>query len=351
MTVQAAAKLLDEFRKVSGRIERPPTFMEIAGYPHYEDVCSNFLKFFMDPEKAHGLRTLVLDALLASAGDGATADEGVGGNVSIEREVITDKGRIDLLITSDDHAILIENKLLADVNNPLEDYSAYLDRIANGRTQHKFLLTLYPTHEGSSCGFTNLAYEKFVGRVRSLLGRYVSGADTRYLTMFLDFLNTLDNLKRGTRMNQEFVRLLSQRSDEVDKFLAELRSFQDEMRFKVQTLGSKVNLREYQNISQRFWRPRTSLVDMLIYDIGFWKGQRVEVAAIVRPQEWTIRFQLLPGDPSKLRALLERLDIPNSKEEWIVHSEHFKYDDSLDQIRPVLQNVVDKLATSQEREE
>ncbi len=83
MTVQAAAKLLDEFRKVSGRIERPQTFMEIAGYPHYEDVCSNILKFFMDPEEAHGLRTLVLDAFLASAGDGATADRGVGGKVII----------------------------------------------------------------------------------------------------------------------------------------------------------------------------------------------------------------------------------------------------------------------------
>lgn len=106
--------------------------MEIAGYPYLENVCSNVLAFFMDPEESHGLGSLVLDAL-ASAGDISAGNEGVGGNVSVEREVATDNGRIDILITSDDSAILIENKIYAGTNNPFDDYAAYLDRIANGR--------------------------------------------------------------------------------------------------------------------------------------------------------------------------------------------------------------------------
>jgi hypothetical protein len=101
--------------------------MEIAGYPHYENVCSNILAFYLDPEEVHGLGTLVLDAL-ARVGSIAAADEGVGGNVSVEREVITDNGnRIDILIETDAHAILIENKIYASVENPLKDYAAYLD--------------------------------------------------------------------------------------------------------------------------------------------------------------------------------------------------------------------------------
>ena len=60
----------------------------------------------------------------------------------------------------------------------------------------EFLLTLYPTDEGSEWDFKNLTHEEFVGQIRSLLGRYVSDANTRYLTMFLDFLNTLENLRR-----------------------------------------------------------------------------------------------------------------------------------------------------------
>ena len=107
MDARAAAVLLDEFGKLPGRIERPKTFMEIAGYPHYENVCSNFLAFFFDPEGSHGLGSLFLDALLDSVGN-AGEEEGLGGNVSVEREVVTGKGnRIDLLIKSDSHAMLI----------------------------------------------------------------------------------------------------------------------------------------------------------------------------------------------------------------------------------------------------
>jgi len=111
--LDAATKLLDDFRALPGRVERPRTFMEIAGYPHYENVCSNILAFFLDPEEPHGLGTLMLDAL-ANAGGRSDANEGVGGSVSVEREVGTEAGnRIDILIESDDRIVLIENKIYA----------------------------------------------------------------------------------------------------------------------------------------------------------------------------------------------------------------------------------------------
>src|SRR5215210_3875791 len=116
-----AATLLDEFGKLPDRIERPQTFMVIAGYPHYENVCSNFLAFFFDPEGAHGLGSLFLDALCEALGLEAR-EIGSGGNVSIRREVNTEAGnRIDILITSDSFAVLIENKIFAAVFNPFDD--------------------------------------------------------------------------------------------------------------------------------------------------------------------------------------------------------------------------------------
>jgi hypothetical protein len=218
VTVQAATELLDDFRTLSGRVEPPRTFLEIAGYPHYENVCSNILAFFLDPEESHGLGTLVLDAL-AKVGNIATADEGMGGSVSVAREVTTDKGnRIDLLIESDDRAVVIENKIHAAARNPFEDYANYLDHMADGRTKHMILLTVLPTNEGSGWGFANLTYEEFVEEIRSLLGRYVARADTRHLTIFLDFLNTLENLHKETRMDPKFVELLVKRQDEAADF-------------------------------------------------------------------------------------------------------------------------------------
>lgn len=347
-------KLLDEFEKLPERVERPRTFMEIAGYPHYENVCSNILAFFMDPEEPHGLGTLVLDAL-TRASSISDVDEGFGGNVSIEREVNTDVGnRIDILITSDDHAILVENKIYASVNNPFADYTDYLDRIANGRVKRKILLTVSSTSEGKDSGFANLVYEKFLEQIRSLLGRYVSSADTRYLTMFLDFLNTLEDLNKGTRMDPEIVNLISDRREDIEKLLIEVRRFQDEMRYKVQTLGQFIDVGEYQKVAQRVWRPRTGLIDMLIYDITFWEGQRFEVAAIVSPEGWKIRLQLLPRDASKLRALLESVSIPFEEtgqvEGQFIHTERFDYNEDLRRIKPALQDIVGKIAKSRERE-
>jgi PD-(D/E)XK nuclease superfamily len=132
MMLDTATSLLDDFQKLPGRVERPRTFMEIAGYPHYENVCSNILAFFMDPEESHGFGPLVLDAL-TSIGNGAETERMIGASVSVDREVVTSKGnKIDLLITSDNHVVLIENKIYAAANDvSLEQVSAILQEIIN----------------------------------------------------------------------------------------------------------------------------------------------------------------------------------------------------------------------------
>jgi hypothetical protein len=40
---QAATSLLDALGQLPRRAERPRTFMEIGGYAHSENVCSNLL--------------------------------------------------------------------------------------------------------------------------------------------------------------------------------------------------------------------------------------------------------------------------------------------------------------------
>ncbi len=48
---------LPEFKE-----EQYPTFLEIAGYPNYENVISNLYQFFLN-EKQHGLGRIFLEAL------------------------------------------------------------------------------------------------------------------------------------------------------------------------------------------------------------------------------------------------------------------------------------------------
>jgi hypothetical protein len=198
---QDVGRFLDDFARLRATVERPRTFLEIAGRAHDETTCSNILAFFLDPKEAHGLGTLVLDAL-ACVGRVAV-DERFDGKVTVSREVTTDRGkRIDILVETKAYVVLVENKIYAPVDNPFGEYTAYLCRIAHGRKKHKFLITLSPSSEGRRWDFTNVTHAELTDQIRSMLDCYVSEADARYLTLLTEFLDTLENLKRGTRMNK-----------------------------------------------------------------------------------------------------------------------------------------------------
>ncbi len=331
--------------------------MEIGGYPHYENVCSNFLAFFFDPEGSHGLGSLFLDALLDSVGI-AGEEEGLGGNVSVEREVSTAKGnRIDLLIKSDSHAVLIENKIFAAVANPFEDYAEYLDSLKNENREAyaedkktKILLTLYPSGEGLDYCFRTLTHAGFASEVRSRLGHHVSKADTRYLTLMLDFLNTLENLGKGTRMNQEFVKLLAQRSDDVEKFLIGIKQVRDEARGKVQRLAELIDLKGHQNVQQLPWQPNPNywLTYLLQHRVPIDEESYVVIEPAVSPSGWEIRiyYRVPQGAQNRLELenLLNENEIPPENHPFI-HPETFTYgDEDLKRIADVVQKELSRIA-------
>ena len=347
--------LLDEFRKLPPHPDRQPTLLEIAGCAHKENACSSVLAFFLDPEKSHGLGTLFLDAL-AQVG-GIQDQETIAGNVSIEREEHTGAGnRIDLLIQSDSHAILVENKIWASINNPFDDYAAHLDSLPQAH-KHKFLLTLTPKSEGANHGFKNITHKQLVKEIRGTLGRHVATADTRYLTFMLDFLNTLDYMRGGMVVNPEFVGLLASRFDEAERFLKEIEGFKRELREKVEYLKSLIDVRQYSNVEQFLWPLRMTkgldLEDDLAHHIELSSFEnKVVVDTVISPKGWKVQCWVLEGDDrarEKLRKLLERLDLRFDYEEEGKHfclNQRFNYAEDLGQIHPVVQEVVVKLAGS-----
>lgn len=59
--------LLNDFNKINIKnIPTETTFLDISGFPHYENVCSNILKFFFSSDELHGLKDLLIQALLVS---------------------------------------------------------------------------------------------------------------------------------------------------------------------------------------------------------------------------------------------------------------------------------------------
>ncbi len=351
----ALRTLLEDFAKLPAHVERPPTFMEIARYPHYENVCSNLLAFFLDPTGPHGLGILVLDALTL-AGSITAADERFGGRVIVGREVTTDAGnRIDILIESESRVVLVENKIFAPVTNPFPDYAAHLDRVAGGRAKHKVLLTLAPTRQGREWGFDNLTHDRLIGQVRSALGHHISTADSRYVTLLVDFMNTLENLKRGTRMDKRFIDLLVDRENDVENFLSGLESLKEEMREKVKELAGRISVEKHSNVTQlKPWQDPMGRYDDLPHDIRVSEDLVVQVDTSIFPKGWEIWMWPSSGDYADLRDLLLRLEIPfeeHEHDEGVEHTDSYKhkYDESLDGIAALLQDLIDKIAAATPR--
>lgn len=362
MTVQASERYLEDYRQLLEDsadlqilIERPPTFIEIARYHRRENAYSNILAFFMNPKEPHGFGTLALDAF-AHAGGLIGEGESVGKILSVEREVTVDeRKRIDLLIETDAHVILIENKIDARSDNPFSEYSAYVDQMVEGRTPHKILLTLSQNDAGREFGFRNLTYDKFIGQVRLNIGRYITGADTRYLTLLLDFLNTVENLRKGTCMNKEFVNLLAERESQVEYFLTGLEELKKEMFGKAQELKDRIDIDKHgDNVEPgKLWQyPIGPYVD-LPYDIYVSEKLVVQIETSIFPKGWHIWLWPSTGDYQQLKDHLNQLNIPFrefEKDGAFEHLDSFKhkYNENLDSISSLLQELTDKLATAEE---
>ena len=359
-SVQMAESLLNAFhRDVPTRCEPPPTFMQITRYPHYEDVCSNILAFFLDPGKPHGLGSLFLDALACVGG--IEDQEWRRGNVEVDREVSTRSGKlVDILIESRSHAILIENKIRAGFDyNPFREYASHLDQLEQPH-KHKFLLTLKPVGEDAEFeighGFKNITHRQLVSGIRRLLGSYVAEADTRYLTFMLDFLNTLGNLEEGKVMNPEFVEFLQPpRQEQVEEFLHQIGEFKRELRSKATELMKHIryNSKSYPNVEQPgLWREASGLCDVLYFGVKHSSfAKKIQMDLVISPEGWTVHIFPWQGSAEleKLKSLLHGLQMQIKKEEEgrFTLEQCYEYaDPNLNRIAREVEGVLDKLARS-----
>ncbi len=371
-SAQMAESLLNAFlQQVPARREPPPTFMQITGYPHYEDVCSNILGFFLDPKEPHELGTLFLDAI-ACIGE-IEDQQGMWDNVKVTREEYTEAGkRIDILIQSDSHAVLIENKIFAGPDNPFADYAKHLCSLRKTQ-KHKFLLTLNDEEATArKWGFQNITHQELVERVRKLLGAYIAGADTRYLTFMLDFLSTLENLKEDVVVNEKFTDFLkNQRPGEIERFLRHIHGFKNELRKKVDELRKGCPVESYHNVRATPYHgdePKVDLFGVLAHDIELQSfNNNVVVETGISSEGWKILIWLrnverggppnrgpVDGGQEELKGFLVEQSIPLADDKGEGYGEgtrflfqRFDYNADLDEVARAVRDVVHKLATSE----
>ena len=205
--------MLDSYKCRELEPAGPPTLLEIAGFPHWENVCSNILAFFLDTGQAHGFGPLFVRSILGAYRsrcrqdwlEGVPCPENVGAADAVKREDITDNGkRIDILVDCADFRICIENKIRADLNNDLGDYREHCKKDSDGRPVLGIVLS--PDHiqsdELNANRFVSITYDDLVKQVSQRLD-YIGSEFTRYRYLLCDFLEHAGRFSRTTKMNDD----------------------------------------------------------------------------------------------------------------------------------------------------
>lgn len=188
---------------------QPKTFLGIAKQPHYENVLSNIYAFYFKVSEEHGMQDLFITSLLELIDESKFETYKKVNDISdfeVQTEVSTNKnGRIDLLLSNTEHAIIIENKVYHKLNNDLDDYWIST-KVADNLEENKIgiLLSLFQlnaTHFHKH--FINITHLEFLKRVTQNLGNYILEANDKYIVFLKDFYQNILNMSKSEMNSKE----------------------------------------------------------------------------------------------------------------------------------------------------
>lgn len=212
-----------------------PTFLEIGGFPHYEQVISNFLAFFLDPRAEHGLDDMLLCALQS-----ALDIEDLDADMTVETEV----DHIDIVVAGTSQVFAIENKIYHHAEaNPFEQYVRTMQRRYPRHRRYFVLLALHAEAgasrraELSRLGYRSITYSQLFARLRPLMGQYAERASPRYWSLLIDLIKTIENLARGSRFDMGTIEFFAENAQQLAELQRQITSLRAELRGKLYGLN------------------------------------------------------------------------------------------------------------------
>jgi hypothetical protein len=249
-------KLLLEFKSLP-RIEKKRTFMEIAGYTYYENMCSNILQFFLEPSNEHGLKDLMLISLIRTVEPNFPLSTYFG-EVKITREHVTKaQNRLDLLIQTEDYIIGIENKIFHHLHNDLSDYKDLVDSYCGSSKRAIYLVLSLnkltkpeDTKKVEENEFINITYDDIFKNIREVIGRYLNSSNTIYTNYLIDFMKTIENLNPKTMENKEAWTFFKNYTQDINHLAESFDQYKKYLYGKLGKLKEQMTFEEFMGIDE-----------------------------------------------------------------------------------------------------
>lgn len=301
--------------------------MEVAGYPHYENVCSNILAFYFDASAEHGMGTLMLESLLdlVPAQDPPVDLEGF----NIEREYSTFKNqRIDLVLEGASHVIAIENKVYHWLANDLAHYAETVASLAGPKRQNiNLVLSPAKLPQPPGHGFLAVTYRELWQKVQARIGNHLSSAHPKWLTILLDFIETSDRFIPSEKMDlTDSDRFLIEHGKTIGALITERDRFHKKLIAQANRLHANLSERLIGKSDEVWIYQKCSVV--MEFDLC---GHRVALDQSIHPEGWfmgiigrspeanTLLKQILPSWPKEMT--LQTSDVHLSFRKWPLETE------------------------------
>ena len=291
-------EFIEQINQLYSKIpKKEKTFMEISGYPHYENVCSNILKFYFKPNEEHNMGELAIRALLDVVKEkNHSVNTAVNiENIKVQREFITQKGnRIDIVARNEEIIIGIENKIKANVYNDLYDYSKTLEKL--GKNVAKIVLSLRKEELEESTGFINITYTELFEKLKPRLEQYENKQSKWYIYL-IEFIKNIEGYEGEKSMETEITEWLNKHKEEVNKFYEIIEIARGNILKKI---GQYTEIMEQRGKTIKTWQEENSA-----QATGYIPFDGYNIDANLSPEGWRIgafvwRKSLLPSVKQKL---------------------------------------------------
>jgi len=253
-------KLLIEFKSIPQH-KRARTFMEISGYPHYENVCSNILAFYLNPSNEHALKDLVLNSLMHSVEKDFAFDFGFE-DIEIDREHRTSKDkRLDIVILTEKYAIGIENKVFHYLHNDLSDYYETIKSFCNNNGRKPICIVLSLNELASQDDrkkitdnhFINITYEQIFQNIKKNIGKYLTSSNISYVNHLTDFIKSIENLTSRTMDNKALWLFFKNHSKTMQELTDSFDKYKNDLYEKVNQLKDAIPQNEFAPTVDKQW--------------------------------------------------------------------------------------------------
>ncbi|SOE23141.1 PD-(D/E)XK nuclease superfamily protein [Spirosomataceae bacterium TFI 002] len=197
----------------------------ISGYPHYENVLSNWFVFFLNTAGEHGFSNLFPEAIKKCLTEkyGIEGLDWLDNELKSEREIITkNKKFIDIIVFDEgdsnarkfDNCLIIEHKVNADLYNELDEYYKSIN-VENFKLG---IILSAKNREDNLTHFKNISYAELLSSIRLLLGKYQPQANYKFILYLTDLLINMDKLSDNVE-NSKALNFCFEYGTEVDKIV------------------------------------------------------------------------------------------------------------------------------------